>query len=160
ERAWRVEDRNSAGLQPLQDVHAEDDLLERAGRHRADHHRVEASERVSGDADTSNDPAEINGYGLVAKQCGGPLQMADVPAGAASKESYAHAAMVAARQERSTAWRGAGFRPAARQRLTAAGCPAGALLCLRACWPSRPGLRGPCPPGPGVVSPPRDACRP
>ena len=47
DRGRRIEDADAAGLQPMQHVHAEDDLLQRARRHGADQDAVEAGQRPS-----------------------------------------------------------------------------------------------------------------
>ncbi len=62
-----IEDDDAASLQPMQQVHAKDDLLQRAGRHGPHQHAIKGSERIGSDGNPGGNAAEIDGDGFVAK---------------------------------------------------------------------------------------------
>jgi hypothetical protein len=73
----------------VQHVHAEDDLFQRTGRHGADDDGVEAVEKAEAPVscpDAGRDPAKIDGDGFTAELGGGPLEIANVPAGAVGED--------------------------------------------------------------------------
>ena len=93
----RIEDADAGRLEPVQQVHAEDDLLQRTRRHRANQDAVERGKgepgRVSArrrSAHGRDDAAEIDGGRFMAERGGGTMQVADVPAVAGREQSDAH----------------------------------------------------------------------
>ena len=115
----RVEDADAGRLEPVQQVHAEDDVLQRPRRHGADQDGVERGQgepgrvsarslgepgrvsarslgepgRVSARSRSGHrrgDAAEIDCGRLVAERGGGAVQVADVPTVAGREESDAH----------------------------------------------------------------------
>ena len=95
----RVQHRHPGRGRRVQQVHAEHDLLQRPGRHRADDHAVvpgERAERWTRVRATRGQPAEVEHVRRVTQFGRGPQKVLDVPAGAAGNDGDPHQAWAGA----------------------------------------------------------------
>ncbi len=99
-RRRRIEDDHTAALEPMQDIHAKDHLLQRPRRHGPDDDGIECLESIGGKAQSSGHAPEVDGLGLMAQGLGGAAEVADVPTRAGGEDGETHSGLTSVSAQR------------------------------------------------------------